>query len=166
MRLGLDADDVAVVAAAGHEAHLHVADDDVVGRAADADAEVRRGAVHAEDGDGALVVDVELLARLAPLPADVGEDRRLVERARPVQHETAGAAVAVDSRLHRVEGAHDGGRRVAAAGDVAGEAGHGRMGRGCERQNGERGESDEWKFHLIPLVSVPSDELPRRRPRS
>ena len=122
MRIGLDADQVAVARAARQQADLHVAHDDVVRRALDADAEVRLRAVEAEDGDVVLAADRQLLRRLAPLAADVVEDGLLVEGAVVVQHQAAAARVVVDRGLRRRQRADDHRRRVAAAGDVAGKA--------------------------------------------
>ena len=93
--------EVAVVGAARQQADLHVAHDDVVGRALDADAEVCLRAIDAQDGDVVLAADRKLLLGLAPLAADVVEDGLFVEGSVVLQDQAAAAVVAVHRRLHR-----------------------------------------------------------------
>src|SRR5262249_27621274 len=129
--------------------------DDVVRRALDADAEIRLRAVDTQDGDVVLAADRDFLLRFAPLAADVVEDGLFVEGAVVLQHQAAGAVIAVHGALHGRQAVDHDRRGVAAAGDVAGEAGNGRVrGRGSQQRD-RQCDRYEWNFHgAAPLARI------------
>ena len=81
------------------EADGHVADHDVARRRGDVDAKIGAGAVGTQDGDVALLLDLQRLCRQGVLHARISDSRE-IELARVLEDQAAGSGIAINSCLH------------------------------------------------------------------